>query len=102
MAHWTELVIRGREEAVRAFVAGVVAERGGAEHADVVHARDIDLEPASLGERLHELLRGSSHAVVFAGPALAPSLVAGVAGPGAGRVAHGGRARGCGGGRCGG
>src|SRR5262249_17517021 len=82
MAHWTELVIKGREEAVRAFVGGVVAGRGGTEHADVVHARDVDLEPASLGERLHELLRASSHVVVFAGPALAPALVAGLAAQG--------------------
>src|SRR5262245_60481074 len=82
MAHWRELVIRGREEAVHAFVAGVVAGRGGTEHADVVHARDVDLEPTSLGERLHELLRASSHVVVFAGPALAPTLVAGLAAQG--------------------
>ena len=82
MAHWIELVIEGREEVVRAFVAGLVAGRGGRERADVVHAGDVDLEPATLGERLRELLARQSHSVVLVGPSLAPALVAALAAQG--------------------
>lgn len=74
MAQWTELVIEGSDDVARAFVTGFVAGRGGNAQAEVVHARDVDLEPVSLGDRLRELLRASSHVVVFAGPALAAPL----------------------------
>ena len=85
MTRWYEIAVHGREDVVRAFVAGFLAargERGGL----VLFGSELDLEAESLGERLKELFVAGSHAILLApeplAGALADALVA--AGPGVG------------------
>src|SRR5579871_1925431 len=82
MDDWHELVIEGpthgAEQAVRAFVAGFVAGRGGdGEH--VVVGGDLPLAHATVGERLRALVAGGSHCVVFVTGALLRPLAQGLA-----------------------
>jgi len=85
VTRWYEIAVHGREDVVRAFVAGFLAargERGGL----VLFGSELDLEAESLGERLKELFVAGSHAILLApeplAGALADALVA--AGPGVG------------------
>jgi hypothetical protein len=63
MNEWHVIVIAGHERDVRAFVAGFMADRA-ADPAHVVFGDDVELEPESLGARLHAFLRGGHHAVL--------------------------------------
>ena len=80
MSEWQELVIEGKEEAVRAFVTGFLAGRGSA--GDVLFGADCALESASLGERLRGLLGLGAHTVLFAPAPLADALAAPLAAAG--------------------
>ncbi len=64
MSEWHELVIQGAERTLRAFVVGFSAGRG--ETARILYGGDIELETASIGERLKELFAAGSHHAVFA------------------------------------
>ena len=85
MTRWYEIAVHGREDMVRAFVAGFLAARGEREGL-VLFGSELDLEAESLGERLKELFVAGSHAILLApeplAGALADALVA--AGPGVG------------------
>ena len=85
MTRWYEIAVHGREDIVRAFVAGFRAARGEREGV-VFFGSELDLEAESLGERLKELFVAGSHAILLApeplAGALADALVA--AGPGVG------------------
>ncbi|HZP40459.1 MAG TPA: hypothetical protein VFD84_02990 [Candidatus Binatia bacterium] len=67
---WQELVIAGSKDAARAFVEGFLA---GAQAGGFFGA-DVGLEPASLGERLRELLGEGSHHAFFAPAEVVASL----------------------------
>jgi hypothetical protein len=82
MPDWHELVMKGSEEALRAFVAGFAAGRG--EPAPCLFGQDLGLEPGSLGERLKALLAAGSHHVLLAPARLAGPLAEAVAAHGAG------------------
>jgi hypothetical protein len=71
MSTWQEVVIEGPERTARAFVAGFLAGRRGS---GGVFARDLPLEPASLGERLKALFLAGSHDVFLAPEAVAAAL----------------------------
>ena len=85
MTRWYEIAVYGREDVVRAFVAGFLAARGEREGL-VLCGSKLDLEPESLGERLKELFVAGSHAVLLApeppAGALADALVEGGSGVG--------------------
>ena len=55
--------MQGRDDVVRAFVAGFLAARGGRE-GQVMFGSDLHLEPESLGERVKELFLAGSHVVL--------------------------------------
>ena len=57
--------MQGRDDVVRAFVAGFLAARGGRE-GQVMFGSDLHLEPESLGERVKELFLTGSHVVLVA------------------------------------
>jgi len=71
MLEWHELVIRGPEKVVRAFVLGFVAGFGGPAG---VFGSDLALEAESLGGRLKALLAAGSHHIFLAPASLADSL----------------------------
>jgi len=85
VTRWYEIAVYGREDVVRAFVAGFLAARGEREGL-VLCGSKLDLEPESLGERLKELFVAGSHAVLLApeppAGALADALVEGGSGVG--------------------
>jgi hypothetical protein len=84
MVHaWHEIVVHGSEKVVRAFVTGFLADRGE-DPASVLFGQDIDLEPASLGERLRDLLTAGSHVVMVATVPLAERLAELIAHQGSG------------------
>jgi hypothetical protein len=76
MPGWYEIVIEGAAKAARAFVIGFMAGR------EVPHAvfigDDLALEPASLGERLRELLTAGSHHVFLVPEHVAAPLEAAI------------------------
>lgn len=80
MAEWQELVVEGARSALRAFVAGFLAGAHAGE-GDVLFGEDVHLEPASLGERLRDLVHAGSHHVLLAPEPLAGSLAAALAHP---------------------
>ena len=65
--------MQGRDDVVRAFVAGFLAARGGRE-GQVMFGSDLHLEPESLGERVKELFLTGSHVVLVAPEPLAEAL----------------------------
>jgi hypothetical protein len=78
MHAWYEIAIRGAEETVRAFVAGLVAGEP-APGEGVVFARDLGLAPESLGERVRELVHAGSHTVLLVPEPLAVAVADAVA-----------------------
>ena len=77
MSEWHAIVVEGHEDAVRAFVAGFLADRG-LDSSAVMLGDDIGLEHEAFGERLHALLRGGHH-VVLAPTELAEPIVQAIA-----------------------
>jgi hypothetical protein len=73
MSDWHQLVIRGPEETVRAFVLGFVAGCGGPAG---VFGSALALEAESFGERLKRLFAAGSHHVFLAPARLAGTLAA--------------------------
>lgn len=73
MEPWHELVIRGSEDAVRAFAVGVAAGCGAT--ASPMFGGQIGLEPEGLGERVRALFAQGSHHVVLGPAALATAIV---------------------------
>jgi hypothetical protein len=73
MHAWHELVVRGSDAAVRAFVSGFVAGHG-APGDGLILAHDVGLAPESLAERVRELFHAGSHVVVLAPERLAVAL----------------------------
>jgi len=72
---WNEVAVHGREDVVRAFVAGFLAARGERE-GSVLFGSELDLEPESLGERVRELFVAGAHAILLAPQPLADALAA--------------------------
>jgi len=77
MSEWHAIVVEGHKDAVRAFVAGFLADRG-LDSSAVMLGDDVGLEHESLGERLRALLRGGHHVVLAPAP-LADPLVDAIA-----------------------
>lgn len=74
MDRWQAIVVEGPEHVIRAFLAGFGAGRGC--HADdVVLADELDVDRASLMERLRDLVARRPHHVVLASPSCATALV---------------------------
>jgi hypothetical protein len=69
---WHEVVLEGREVAVRAFVTGFLAGFGG--RGGGVFGADVGLEPESLGARVRELFSAGTHHVFFAPTDLVAAL----------------------------
>ena len=82
MNEWHAIVIDGAERAVRAFVAGVLGDRGAAPDA-AVFAKDVGVKPESLGERLRALLGAERHQLVLVSETLVAPLLTALAGEGA-------------------
>jgi len=77
MSAWHEVLLDGSDAAARAFVAGFAAGHGEPE-SRVVFGDDVDLEPASLGARLRDLLHAGTHLVAFAPADVAAALATGL------------------------
>lgn len=73
MRAWHELLVRGSDAAVRAFVAGFVAGHP-APGEGVVVGHDVGLAAESLAERVRALLHAGSHIVLLAPEPLATAL----------------------------
>lgn len=67
MPEWESIVIDGRLELLRAFVAGALGA-GGYEPTAAVLARDAGVEAPSLAARLRDLLASGQHAVLAPRP----------------------------------
>jgi hypothetical protein len=76
MGAWQAVVVDGHEEAVRAFVAGCVADQG-APPDSVIVGDDVGLDGGSLGEWLLDLM-GKGHHVLLAPAPLADALAAAI------------------------
>jgi hypothetical protein len=77
MSSWQAVVVEGQEHNLRAFVAGVIGDRG-VDPASVVLGDDVGLEVGSIGEWLLELV-GQGHHVVLAPEALGAALANAIA-----------------------
>lgn len=73
MSAWEEIIVQGPERALRAFIAGFRAGRGGG--SDAFLGADFDLEPSSFSTRIRELFAAGSHHLVFCPEVLAEDLV---------------------------
>ena len=74
MSVWSEVVVHGHLAAVRAFAAGFAAGRGTAD-AGLVFGDDVGIAPASLGEKVRDLLSAGTHVVVLAPADVADAFV---------------------------
>jgi len=74
MTTWHEIVVVGSEDAARGFVAGFLGGRDLAEA--VVFGHDVHVQPASLGERLRELVGVASRHALLATEAVSAPLAA--------------------------
>jgi hypothetical protein len=77
MSIWQAVVVEGQEHNLRAFVAGVIGDRG-VDPASVMLGDDVGLEVGSIGEWLLELV-GQGHHVVLAPEALGAALADAIA-----------------------
>src|SRR5262245_45726335 len=64
MNEWHAIVVQGTERGLRGFVAAFVADHGLAP-GSVLLGDDVGLEPASLAERLRDLVGSRGHYVVL-------------------------------------
>jgi hypothetical protein len=73
MDDWFEVIVEGRHEAVRGFIAGF--ELASGHRQPVVFGRDLPLAPGSFHERLAELFERGTHTLLF-GPRDAATALA--------------------------
>ena len=76
MSVWYEIIVKGSEDALIGFVAGVEASPGGTRAA--ILGRDLELEGSRFSSRLRDLFAAGSRHLVFAPATLAQALVAGL------------------------
>jgi len=69
MSAWYKLAVKGSENVVRAFLAGL--ECGLGHRGEFVLAADLDMEGESLGGRIRALFESRDHVLVFARPEFA-------------------------------
>jgi hypothetical protein len=74
MEHWQAIVLEGPKAAIRAFLAGFVAGRC-CDATEVVLADELDVDRATLLQRLRDLVARRPHHVVLAAPACAATLI---------------------------